>query len=667
MAWRMDRRALLLASVLVAALSVLPAVALIFNRASIAQLSGFLAYGTGTFADVLPDIVAYGALLALIAVSGRMNAEYLSALMENTYAFGMQAHLMDVVNRHDIVTLMRRNVNEDFNYIMRRSTALNQMIACLISMVGKAFSIVSLCAAAATLSPVVLLIVVAYVVLAVLLSARFSHGTRFSWPMFRKAEVKAQFLQAMPQEPNVAKEIRLFGCADEVVRSWERAYDVRMGLAVKRAAEAEKRTFLASLLFYAFLAAAVASLLGALAAGNATPATLLTTFTLCTSLFTAVGPIARDLMSLDENVFAIEQQNGLLDGFDALPAKTAREKRVGSGAASDAGLTGAGAATGAAGERATDTGTDGRAPSTSDEEPSPGGNASAARDAGGSAEGAAAAVFEARGVTFSYMGAKRDLDGVDFVVMPGEVVALVGENGSGKSTLAKVLLGTLPADSGELAFRGVPYGRLADDALSKGVGAFFQDFYLYHHSVAENIAYGCVEAVDDRAAVRRALELGGAARIVDELPRGLKTMVRKRIDPSGVEFSGGEKQLLGTSRAYMGDKDVLIFDEPASMLDPLAELDQFARIRERTRGRTAILISHRVGFARLADRIVVMDRGRVAEEGTHDELLRKEGLYARLFHDQAQFYLSDEGVDGAARKAPETREAPGKAPGEVAR
>ncbi|WP_172136194.1 ABC transporter ATP-binding protein [Adlercreutzia sp. ZJ473] len=616
----MDKRVLLLASVLVAALSVLPAVALIFNRASIAQLSEFLAYGTGTFADVLPDIVAYGALLALIAVSGRMNSEYLSALMENTYAYGMQAHLMDVVNRHDIITLMRRNVNEDFNYIMRRSMALNQMIACLISMVGKAFSIGSLCVAAATLSPAVLFIVAAYVLLAVLLSARFSHGTRFSWPVFRKAEVKAQFLQSMPQEPNVAKEIRLFGCADEVVSGWERAYDVRMRLAVRRSAEAEKRTFLASLLFYAFLAVAIASLLGALAAGDATPATLLTTFSLCTSLFTAVGPITRDLMSLDENVFAIEQQNDLLDGFDSVPAEAARtagrEGRAGEGAAPDD---------------------------------------ASVRDvaSGASSKAAAIPVFEARDVTFSYTGAKNDLDGVGLVIMPGEVVALVGENGSGKSTLAKVLLGTLPTDSGELSFCGVPYESLADGALSKRIGAFFQDFYLYHHSVAENIAYGCVDQVDDREAVRRALRHGGAEHIIDRLPQGLDAMVRKRIDPNGVEFSGGEKQLLGTSRAYMGDKDVLIFDEPASMLDPLAELDQFARIRSHTRGRTAILISHRVGFARLADRIVVMDRGRVAETGTHDELLRKGGLYAQLFRDQAQFYLDDDGASSVTRKASE--------------
>ncbi|WP_166338597.1 ABC transporter ATP-binding protein [Xiamenia xianingshaonis] len=594
----MDKRVLVFAMALVSALSVLPAVALIFNRASIAQISDFLAYGAGSFADVLPAIVAYGVLLAFIAISGRMNSEYLSALMENTYTFGMQGHLMDVVNRHDIITLMRRNVNEDFNYIMRRSMALNLMIACLVSMVGRAFSIVSLCVAAFALSPAVLLIVVIYVLVAFALSLRFSHGTRFSWPVFRKAEVKAQFLQSMPQESNVAKEIRLFGCAHEVVKGWERAYDVRMGLAIKRAAESEKRTFIASLAFYGFLAVALGFMVTSLVAHETAPATLLATFTLCTSLFTAVGPITRDLMNLDEAVFNIEQQNDLLDGFTDKPDNV----QAGDAQAESA----------------------------------------PTRACSSPVEDRRTPVFRAQDVTFSYTGERPDLDGVDLAIMPGEVVALVGENGSGKSTLAKVLLGTLPIDSGELEFRGVPYDELCEGTLSRNIGAFFQDFYLYHHSVAENIAYGCAELIDDRDAVMDAIEKGGATRIVERLPQGLDTTVRKRIDPEGVEFSGGERQLLGTSRAYMGDKDILIFDEPASMLDPLAELDQFARIRQRAQGRTAILISHRVGFARLADRIVVMDEGRVVETGTHKELLERDGLYARLFNDQAQFYMNTE-------------------------
>ncbi len=263
-----------------------------------------------------------------------------------------------------------------------------------------------------------------------------------------------------------------------------------------------------------------------------------------------------------------------------------------------------------------------------------------------SATSAELPVFEAKNVTFSYTGEKNNLDGVNLTVYSGEIIALVGENGSGKSTLAKVLLGTLPIDSGELSFCGVPYSELGEEVLSRNIGTFFQDSYLYHHSVAENIAYGCVELIDDAAAINHALEQGGATHIVEALPHGVQTMVRKRIDPEGVEFSGGEKQLLGTARAYMGDKDILIFDEPASMLDPLAELDQFARIRERARGRTAILISHRVGFARLADRIVVMDAGRVVESGTHDELLKQDGLYARLFNDQAQFYMDIDEAPG---------------------
>lgn len=588
LAWSIDAKLLAGTLAAVAVLSVLPAVALVFNREAIDQLSTFIATGQGSFEQLLPVLVSYGVLLAVIAVSNRVNAEFIGALLQNTYTYGMQAHLMDVVNGSDLLTLMRRNVNEDFNYIMRRSMALNQLVSCICAMAASAFSIASLCVAAYSLAPAVLLITVVYVVLIVIVSSRFSKGTRFSWPRFRKAEVKAQFLKSMASEPNVAKELRVFGCADQVVQSWRSAYDVRLGLALGRVRSSELRSFASGALFYVFLAACVGAMLWQMSQGLTAPAVVLTALTLCTKLFGAVSPLLRDLVALDEALFSIEQQNALL--------------------------------------------------AIADEQPAP---QQAPRPAAPSGE--QAPVFSARGLGFSYTGKRRELQGLDLDIYPGEVVALVGENGSGKSTLVKLLMGVLPPQEGELRFKGVPYSQLPPGELSKSIGAFFQDFYLYHHTLGENIAYGSVEQMGDEQAVVRALELGGASHLLQRLPRGLQTMVRKRIDRSGVEFSGGEKQLLACARAYMGDKEVMVFDEPASMLDPLAELDQFARIRQLIGGKTGMLISHRVGFARLADRIIVMEGGRVAEQGTHEQLLAAGGLYARFFNEQAMWY-EDEGA-----------------------
>ena len=587
LAWSIDSKLLAGTLAAVVLLSVLPAVALVFNREAIEQLSTFIATGQGSFEQLLPVLAAYGALLALIAVSSRVNAEFLGALLQNTYTYGMQGHLMDVVNGSDLLTLMRRNVNEDFNYIMRRSMALNQLVSCICAMAASAFSIGSLCVAAYSLAPAVLAITAVYVVLIVAVSGRFSKGTRFSWPRFRKAEVKAQFLKDMPSEPSVAKELRVFGCAEQLVRGWRSAYDVRLGLALERVRAAELRSFASGAIFYVFLAVCVGAMLWQMAQGLTTPAVVLTALTLCIKLFTAVSPLLRDLVAFDEALFSIEQQNALLAVAEEAPAAQPQ--------------------------------------------------APAAQAAAGTVP-----VFTARGLCFSYTGQRQELQGVDLDIYPGEVVALVGENGSGKSTLVKLLMGVLPAQAGELRFKGVPYSQLLPGQLSASIGAFFQDFYLYHHTLAENIAYGNVEQLGDEQAVLQALERGGAAHLLRRLPRGLQTMVRKRIDREGVEFSGGERQLLACARAYMGDKEVMVFDEPASMLDPLAELDQFARIRQRIGGRTGILISHRVGFARLADRIVVMEGGRVAEQGTHEELLAAGGPYARFFREQAMWY-EDEG------------------------
>lgn len=660
MAWRINGRLLAVMLALVVALSVLPAISLSFNRAAIAQLSTYIATGAGSFDEVLPVLVRYGLILAFITLSTRVNSDFVGTLMTNAYGYGMQEHLMDAIHRSDVLTLMRRNVNEDFNYIVRQSQALTRLISSICAIGGKVASTASLLVVAWTLSRPVFFITAVYVVVVVGLSATFSKGTRFSYPVFRKAEVKAQFLQNMPAESNIAKEVRVYGCADAVVSSWRAAFDERMNLALARIKSTEVRSFVMGAVFYAFLAVVMVYLLALLAQARSAPDVFLTTFTLCTSLFATMSTLTRDLINFDESLFAMEQQRGLLKGAQAVEnaARTERARaaegtegaRIAEGAEAYVaeGAEGPRVAEGTAEEPAVEHVAEGmpgepaarRAAEGMPEKPPAGRAADGAASASSpsSASGESDIVFSARDVVFSYNGRKRDLDGVTLDVRRGEVVALIGENGSGKSTLVKLLIGVFAPDSGTLLFNGRPYSTYAPDVISKRIGVFFQDFYLFHHTLGENIAYGNVESMGRDDEVWEAVRRGGATHVVEKLPQGLDTLVRKRIDKDGVEFSGGEKQLIATARAYMGDKDVLVFDEPASMLDPLAEIDQFRAIRSRIGGKTGILISHRVGFARLADRIVMMDAGRVAEAGTHEELMAKDGLYARFFREQAQWY-----------------------------
>lgn len=634
-AWQIDRAMLVAVFAAATALSVLPAVSLGFYKDVIARISAFVATGSGTFEEVLPSLLAYAVLLALIGLSSRVNTDFIAAIMDMRFTYGMQERLMEVINRFDVLELLRRNVNEDFNYIIRSSNALGKLVSGACSIAAKALSIGTLCAVVWTMSRPVFLITLAYVALALLASVRFSKGTRFSYAKFRKAEVKATYLRNMPMEPNIAKEIRVYGCTEEVVSSWNAAYSQRLGMELERFRATEARAFALGASFYLFLATVLAYLVGQVASGATDPADLLTVFTLCASLFAAMGVLSRDLINFDENLFRIEQMRELLRGGSwgegekaaevekapkAKGAAKPAERKVGKGpfsrVAEPAAVCVDGAPLRAAGSKTART---------------QGDVACCGRDA-------AKPVFSARNVSFSYDGEHRVLDEVSFDVGEGEVVALVGANGSGKSTLVKLLIGVFAPDSGELSFRGRPYADCSQDYLNAQIGTFFQDFYLFHHSLSENIAYGAHELIGCDDEVLEALERGGAAHLADRLPEGVRTLVGKRIDKEGAEFSGGEKQLLATARTYMGDKRVLIFDEPASMLDPLAELGQFEAIRRRIGGGTGVLISHRVGFARMADRVIMMEGGRVAEAGTHDELMARDGAYARFFREQAQWY-----------------------------
>ncbi|MFC3817948.1 ABC transporter ATP-binding protein, partial [Planomonospora venezuelensis] len=237
------------------------------------------------------------------------------------------------------------------------------------------------------------------------------------------------------------------------------------------------------------------------------------------------------------------------------------------------------------------------------------------------------------------------LRGVDLLIPHGEAVAVVGRNGEGKSTLVKLLCRFYDPDRGKILWDGVDIRELAPDTLRARIGAVFQDFMEYDLSAGENIGIGDLDAMHDRERVTAAARTAGAHDMIRELPQGYDTVLSRMFgspgeeDLAGVPLSGGQWQRLALARALLRDRqDLLILDEPSSGLDAEAEYRIHTTLRERRRGRTSLLVSHRLGAVRDADRIVVLSDGRVAERGRHAELMERDGHYARLFTLQAEGY-----------------------------
>lgn len=248
-------------------------------------------------------------------------------------------------------------------------------------------------------------------------------------------------------------------------------------------------------------------------------------------------------------------------------------------------------------------------------------------------------VFEMRHVFHRYAPDKPlTLNDVSFQVKKGEIVSLVGLNGAGKTTIIKLLLDFAKPESGEILFYGRPIEDVTRYEYTQCVGAVFQYSFTYDFTLRENIGVADIAKLHDDEALMRAARLGGAEKIIEHAPHGLDNYVGKSFVPDGLDLSGGEMQRLSLARTQMIGRDIMLLDEPAAALDPIAELQQYEKIKSRIIGHTAILVSHRISFSRLADRIIVLDKGRVAEQGTHEELMAKNGLYANMFRSQAQWY-----------------------------
>lgn len=241
-------------------------------------------------------------------------------------------------------------------------------------------------------------------------------------------------------------------------------------------------------------------------------------------------------------------------------------------------------------------------------------------------------------VSFQYpTGAKKVLEDINLHIRPGEVVALVGENGSGKTTLIKLLCRLYDPTNGTITLDGVDLRQFETTALRREISVIFQDYAQYHLTARENIWFGNATLPPDQERIVAAARHAGADEVIAELPQGYETILGKWFE-DGEELSVGEWQKVALARAFLRDAQIIVLDEPTSDLDARAEYEVFKRFRQLAAGKTVILISHRFSTVRMADRIYVLEGGRIIESGSHDELVRLGGTYAHLFETQAQYY-----------------------------
>ena len=581
LAWKIDKKMLLVWFGLSISLAVLPAVALIYNKMIISSISNFLSNGVGQFKDVVPNIIALGVILTAIGLSGRINGELLYMMMYDSYYIGMEEVMMDCIHKVEMKTLLDKDIRDEHNAIINRGSSLTVFMSSVCTLISKIVSIVSLLVVAISVSKVIFILSIIYMIITIYISASFAKKLRVNIIQVRDDERAVSYLQNMPQTPGIAKEIRIYESKDEIIAQWRKAYKIIEETYRKRNSGLEIRSFLSGIGFYIFMSGIIVYSIFRVNSGYMKADVFLMIYVMCQSMSTAISFITKNFLLVDESLFSLERQRDFITNVPMAVNK--EENKLNKHPSSET-------------------------------------------------------VFEAKNLTFCYEDGNPVLKNINLKINKGEIIALVGVNGSGKSTLVKMLLEVYKQTSGELLFFGKPYSMYKRGFINSCIGAFFQNFYIFHATLKENVGFGDIENINDEVKIIKAISKGGAKKILDKLPKGINNWIRKDVEKEGAALSGGEKQKVAVSRAHMSDKEIMIFDEPAAALDPIAEMEQFMNIKEKIKDRTAILISHRVGFARLADRIVVLNDGEIAEEGTHDYLISKNGIYAEFFNKQAEWY-----------------------------
>ena len=530
--------------------------------------------------DVLPWVLAIAFVAALqlfVSAVQRERQEILGELMTRH----VQSRLLEVTSAADLVAFDTPTFHNRVQRMQMSGPQPLNLVFGLSGLIGAVVGIVSVLVALIAIEPVVVPLVLLVFLPAWLAASRRGEAFyRFFWHMTPR-DRERNYVAGLLTDRDAAKEVRAFGLAPHLMRRHDQLYDERL---------TELRTVARRQLWY--------SLIANLGIGVVLAATLLLVVWLAlrgavplSSAGIAIAGVAivgQRLASAGYAAGALAEAARYVDDYLALLALLPSIEQM-------------------------------------------------------SEEAQAAPMgfhqLDVDGVSFTYpTGTQPVLHEVSLTVHAGEVVALVGENGSGKTTLAKLLAGLYEPQRGTIRWDGADVRDLEPDGLRRSVAVIFQDFVRFHLRARDNIGLGRVDAADDLPAIRAAAVHADADEFLAALAQGYETVLGPEF-VGGTDLSVGQWQRVALGRAFFREAPFVILDEPTAALDPRAEHDLFERIGDLLAGRTVLVISHRFSSVRHADRIVVLDQGRVVETGTHEELVQLGGLYAELFSLQAAAYL----------------------------
>jgi ATP-binding cassette subfamily B protein len=543
-------------------------------------LDGLLAAERGEtgLAAVVPEAGALAAVLLLMLVAGAVQREQQQILGE-LVSRHVQDEILDVTSVVELAAFDHPSFHNRVQRLQANQHQTLNMVFGLSGLISAVVGVVGVLVALVSIEPILVpLIVVVIAPAALVASRRGQEFWRFFWRMTPR-DRERQYLAGLLGGRDAAKEVRAFTLGGYLRDRHRRLFDERIAELRKVARR--------QLLYTLVTSVVVATMLGAMVVLVAWLAlTGRVTLSEAGIAVAGIGVVGARLTGAGFAIGALSESTLYLDDYFSFLAETEHAP-----------------------------------PGTSPPPP-------AGPFAGVAAEG----------VVFTYAGADHPvLDGVSIEVVPGEVVALVGENGSGKTTLAKVLAGLYRPDSGRVTWSGVDLATVDPARRRAGVAVIFQDFLHYHLLARDNVGLGRHEWLDDLDRIRAAAHQAGADEPIDDLPSGYDTMLGPEFE-GGSDLSVGQWQRVALARAFFRDAPFVILDEPTAALDPRAEHELFERIRTLLAGRTVLLISHRFSSVRSADRIYVLDHGRVIEHGTHQALVDHRGRYAELFSLQAGAY-----------------------------